>query len=107
MQQQQQGFLQPPGGRCTRGRGRGRGRGNTEMPYQQGTYMQHGADQGGGRQQNQQKFQYPRNPLGGYQRQRAQPQHQQQYQGNHQGGKAPQQMQYGNLRPLPTNYSYC
>ena len=59
------------------------------------------------------------NKVGGFQRQRAQPQQQQQYQqraqpqqqqqyqGNNQGGNAQQQMQFGNAHPLPTNYSYC
>ena len=117
MPQQQQGYFQPPGGRRPRGRGRGGGRGNGRIPFQQVTFMQHGADQGGGGQRNVQPFQYPGNPLGGFQRQRAQPQQQQyqqrqpqqqrQYQGNNQGGNAQQQVQYGNARPLPTNYLYC
>ena len=54
MQQQQQGFSQPPGGRQPRGRGRCRGRVNAGIPFQQGTYMQCSADQGGGSQRNMQ-----------------------------------------------------
>ena len=67
-------------------RGRGRVRGNVAGAYSMLQYQPGGYQDGGQRMQRQQQQQHKVNTQGGYQQQ-------------------PQGMQYGNQRPLPTNFS--
>ena len=85
-----QGGYQQPNSRRFQQRGRGRGRGNmgpnAMVNYQTGDYQTGGQQMQRPQQQQQQQ--------GGYQQQQG-------------GYQQPQQVLYGNQRPLPTNHSYC